>query len=637
MIKRISIFFTIITSLIYTQGRGLPSFIYGPSTISYSQDGDSTTTIKKLKMGKRLSDDVYIASCEEKSFILICEEIIISLEPNSKILLDRSDKFLRIVEGNVIIHHDGELNNFCYDIIMENGAIGYIGPDKIKLRIDYKDQSISNGVFYPKTNYELIDKSFIKEAQRDGKYILSLIYQYDLPSLQKKFNLPSKRNHKFKFSTREKTGTASYNSNTYYHAGSYLKLRKYEFEFVYNLYIAISPTEGFYSENWDEWQDIINNIGYLQFYHPTDPFYFRIGMIEKLEFGRGYLVDNYNNSIILPFENLSGVQVKIGNRNFLSNFFVNDILKPRVAGAYFNKRITKRIYTDITYVGDFNQYSNILDSDNDSYPDKVDPEPDIKNSNVDSIIIAEDPISLDNIKKSQLHAIGFGLKFQIGNISASDIYITGDIGMLSTPGIGISFPNLFIGNSTFGFGVGADFQSPNFINSVFDRSYEYKKARFVKNDDEKYKLISRAQAIDDQEGDWYNGWNTFFNLTLAKRLRLTTRYRQIHRQDDVKKHITVSLKSKYSFTNYLRSYSFFIDHKDIDKILKDKTDGQIYGFQISLQPHSAVDVDVRYRQQYRDKDGNGTIGDDDVIRNFGLNVILDTDYWWKKYKNRKKI
>lgn len=99
--------------------------------------------------------------------------------------------------------------------------------------------------------------------------------------------------------------------------------------------------------------------------------------------------------------------------------------------------------------------------------------------------------------------------------------------------------------------------------------------------------------------------------------------------------MTISLKSRYSFSEYLRSYSFFIDDKDFDKIFKERTDGQILGFRIYTRPHVAVDVEVRYLQQYQDKDGDGEIQDDDVERNFTLNIILDTDYWWKKYKNRK--
>lgn len=633
MVKRLITLSLFILNLLPAQGRSLPTFIYGPSATSYTLDGD-TVTVKKLKLGKRILNDSYIASGNEKTFILICEETLLELQPESKILIDKSTSYLRIITGNVIIHQEGDITTFCYNVIVDNGAIGYVGTDKLKLSINYKENVLYDGTFYPKTDYVLVDKDFIKESRRDGRYILALIYQYDLPAMQKEFNLPSKRNRKFQFSSKEKTGNASYRSKSYLHAGTYLKWQMKEFELVYNLWIALSSSGEFYSENWDEWQDIINNIDHLQIFHPSDPFFFRIGMIEKLEFGRGYIVDNYNNTVILPFENLSGAQIKVGNLNFLTNIFLNNLTRPRIGGVYFNKRISKKFYADFSYVGDFNQYSNILDSDHDSYPDKVDPEPNIKNTKTDSIIIAEDPISLDNIDKSQLHAIGLGLKYQIATFAGSDIFITGDLGILSTSGVGISFPNLFIGNQIFEFGIGSDFQSPSFSTSIFDRSYEYNKARFIKNDAGEYELISRARAIED-ETEWYIGWNTHFNFKLAKRLNLKTKYREVHREDDFTKHVTISLKSRYSFSEYLRSYSFFIDDKDFDKIFKERTDGQILGFRIYTRPHVAVDVEVRYLQQYQDKDGDGEIQDDDVERNFTLNIILDTDYWWKKYKNRK--
>jgi len=634
MAKRIIALALLIINILPAQGRSLPAFIYGPSATSYTMVGDSVT-VKILKLGKRLSDDLYITSSKEKTFILVCEETLLELLPESKILIDRSTSYLRILGGNVIIHNEEGINTFCYNVVVDKGSIGYIGSKKIKININYGEQVLSNGVFYPTTDYFLVDKDFIKESHRDGKYILSLIYQYDLPALQKEFSLPSERYNKFKFSTKEKTGNASYQSNSYFHAGSYLKLRMHEFELVYNIWIAISPSEGFYKNNWDEWQDIINNIHHLQIFHPSDPLFFRIGMIDKLEFGRGYLVDNYNNTVILPFENLSGVQIKAGNRNFMANLFLNDLTRPRIGGIYFNKRVSRKFDANFTYVSDINQYSNILDSDHDSYPDKVDPEPDFENTKTDSIIIAENPISLDNIEGTQLHAFGLGAKYQIANIAGSDVYITGDIAFLTTPGIGISFPNLFVGNNIFEVGIGSDFQSFDFRPSIFDRSYEYKKARFIKNENDEYELITRdINYLDDGDG-WYIGWNTYFNLYLSKRLTLKTKYREVNREDDFKRHVTISLKSRYSFSEYLRSYSFFIDNKDFDKIFKERTDGQILGFSISTRPHVAIDVDLRYRQQFQDKDGDGKIQADDVENNFALNILIDTNYWWDKYKKRK--
>jgi hypothetical protein len=641
MIKRILALSFLILNLLLAQGRSLPTFIYGPSTSAYTLEGDSVT-VKNLKLGKRLSDDLYIASGKEKTFILICEETLLELLPESKILIDRSDSYLRILDGTVIMHREDEINTFCYNIVIEKGSIGFIGRKNIKVNINYHDKVLSNGIFYPTTDYLLVNKDFINETRRDGKYILSLIYQYDLPSLQKGFYLPSKRNKNFKFSTKEKTGNASYRSDSYFHAGSYLKLRMQEFELVYNLWIAISPSAGFYTKNWDEWQDIINNIHHLQIFHPSDPLFFRIGMIEKLEFGRGYLVDNYNNTVILPFENLTGVQIKAGNRNFMTNLFLNDLTRPRIGGIYFNKRVSKRFYAAFTYVGDFNQYSNVLDRDHDSYPDKIDPQDNIVNYPNETIIVDNDTtytnnlINLDNIEDTQLHAFGLGAKYQVANIAGSDVYITGDIAFLTTPGMGISFPNLYIGNKIFDVGIGADFQSHDFRPSIFDRSYEYKKARFIKNEDGEYDLITRDINYQDDKEGWYTGWNTFFNLRLAKRLTLKTKYREVNRDDAFNRHVYISLKSRYSFSEYLKSYSFFMDNKDFDKIFKERTDGQIWGFKVSTQPHVAIRVDIRYRQQFQDTDGDGKIQDNDVENNFSLNIVIDSNYWWDKYKDRKK-
>ena len=641
MVKKLLILSVIISNLLLAQGRSLPAFIYGPSATSYKMAGDSIT-VKKLKLGKRLSDDLYIASGKEKTFLLVCEETLLELQPESKIVIDRSDLYIRIITGNVIIHKTEDINSFCYSVVVESGSIGFIGSGKLNLSINYQDNILYNGTFYPTTDYVLVDKDFLEETSRDGKYILSLIYQYDLPSLQKGFNLPSKRNKNFRFSSREKTGTASYRSNSYFHAGTNLKWRMQEVEFVYNIWIAISPTEGFYTKNWNEWQDIINNIHHLQIFHPSDPLFLRIGMIDKLEFGRGYLVDNYNNTIILPFENLTGLKIKASNRKYMANLFLNDLTRPRIGGLYFNKRISRRFDANITYVGDINQYSNILDSDKDSYPDKIDPQDNIENFPNETVIVDDDTtytndlISLDDIDDIQLHAFGLGLKYQIANIAGSDVYVTGDVAFLTTPGMGISFPNLYFGNEIFDIGIGADFQSHDFRPSIFDRSYEYKKARFIKNEDDEYELITRDINYKDDVEGWYTGWNTFFNLRLAKRLTLKTKYREVTRDDEFNRHVTISLNSRYSFSKYLKSYSFFMDNKDFDKIFEERTDGQIFGFTILTKPHIAVDVGIRYRQQYQDKDSDGKIQEDDVERNFSLNISADTDYWWKKYKNRKK-
>ena len=162
MVKKLFILSVIIFNLLLAQGRSLPAFIYGPSATSYKMVGDSVT-VKKLKLGKRLSDDLYIASGKEKAFLLVCEETLLELQPETKIVVDRSESYLRVITGNVIIHKDGDINYFCYSVVVESGAIGYIGYGKLKLNINYQDDILYNGTFYPTTDYVLINKDFLKE------------------------------------------------------------------------------------------------------------------------------------------------------------------------------------------------------------------------------------------------------------------------------------------------------------------------------------------------------------------------------------------------------------------------------------------------------------------------------------------
>ena len=232
MFKRFLIVITFCISILFAQGRSMPAMIYGPKATAYQIQND-TVSVKKLRIGKRLADDLYLSSGTEKSFLLVCDETLLELMPESKILIDRSDSYLRILEGNVIIHKEDNLSPFCYDIVLDGGKIGYIGRKTIRVNIDYSDQLLSNGVFLPQTDYLMVDQEFIKQSERDGKYVMSLIYQFNLPSLHKEFNLPSKRQKNFRFSTREKTGTASYKSDSYLHAGTNLRWRANEFEFVY--------------------------------------------------------------------------------------------------------------------------------------------------------------------------------------------------------------------------------------------------------------------------------------------------------------------------------------------------------------------------------------------------------------------
>jgi hypothetical protein len=82
----------------------------------------------------------------------------------------------------------------------------------------------------------------------------------------------------------------------------------------------------------------------------------------------------------------------------------------------------------------------------------------------------------------------------------------------------------------------------------------------------------------------------------------------------------------------LRSYGFFIEQKNFEKLFTDKTDGSIWGLRLSIQAHKSTRINLRYREQYQDKDGDGEITKGESERNVSVNLIIRADYLF----NRKK-
>jgi hypothetical protein len=633
--------FLVITSVIFfsnqvhAQRIKYPMLLFGPGITAYSgstlEQPDNIITLSTLR---KIPDNTIIHSGASSAYILICVDQIIELTPNTKVFVNGGSKDLHMESGSLIIHANEEVEYLCYDITSDAGSVGSVSPQQIRLSLNYELVSLKRNEFVLGEFDSKPSKKELRDSFRDGQYLFEMLEMNEIPSEQFIFDFPSKRPGIVQFSTREKTGVATYKEETYYHAGSYLKFKIKEFEFVYNLWLAAGGG-GFYSDNWDEWQDYVNNIHYIQLFQPSDPFFLRIGMVERLTFGRGFLLDNYNNTVILPFENLSGVQMRLQNDRNFAEILLNDITDPVIAGLIFSWKHSSRMTFNITYLGDFDQYSNILDSDDDSYPDRVDPQPDTENTAEDSVIINAGPelISMDDVKPLQLHAIGLGMKYHLFDWSNAGFYVVGDFGVLSQIGMGLSVPNLIIEHPWFELGIGGEFQSPGFEPSIFDRSYEYNKARFIKNEDDELVLTTRVKEIAELE-EWNYGWNSSIKLKIPSYVTLSTKYRNVQVGDIRDRDFAFSIKSKYQFSKYLRSYGFFIEQKNFEKLFKEKTDGSIWGLQLSIQAHKSTRINLRYREQYQDKNGDGEISKGESERNVSVNLLIRVDQLFKQKKGR---
>lgn len=621
--------------LMFSLTRGeSPILIYAPEGRLYHPALKDTVSGKNF-LGKTIDDQMQVLSGGKNAYIRLCSGQVVEMLPGSRMAISTTDTSLYLYEGRLVLHCEVGVKKFRYAIKVEKGGVGNLGKEAFEINLNHVIRTMPPNTFVLTANEVMPQEKIINQSSKDGQYILDWLKSPPVGDMTNPILLPSHQPKKFRFSANSKAGLATYETNRYYYTGALLKLRYGEFYFVYNIWLAVSNKGKFYSENWNEWKDIINNIYFIQLYKPESPFFLRIGLIEAMTFGRGYLVDNYDNTVMLPFEHLNGMEIQLKSKQRKLKLFVNDIGKPRVFGTYFSWMKSQDWMMDVTYIGDIDQYSNIKDKDDDSYPDMIDPQPGIHNHSSDSIILPLQLQRLDKMKDRSFHAISLGSEYTWLRMMKGEIVVSGEIAAFSKIGTGFTFPDISYKNQWVTVGVGADFQSPNFISSIFDRSYEYTKARFINDETGKPVLVSRAREVNDTKG-WLYGWNTFFQLRMPGYIHIQSRYRDVQRGDIQDRLFSFSLQWSYPLVTYLDKFSFFIEHKNFETILDRKRDGQIWGFQFTITPHKTIDISVRYREQYQDKDGNTLITGSEAKRNFSLNANVNLDYWYKKWRKSKK-
>ncbi len=605
-----------------------PVFLYGPTTTFYiARESDSLPA--EAYQNKTLPAKIGIRGGKSKAYLLLEKNQIIEISAGSDIFVNRDSLTIILKQGRLILYPRDTATGVRYRIVNVNGSIINLGGNVLSMGINDSLYHIPAQGALLSPEDKAPSKKWVQTTLRDKEYIDELYSQGKLFDPLFPVSIPSLRPKKFKFSTQQLAGMATYEGLRYYHAGTLLRFRYSQMEFVYLIYLAASNKGKFYTENWNELKDFISNIYYFQLFKPEDPWFLRLGMIENLSLGRGYLVDNYSNTVVLPFERLNGFEIRAKSTNYKFNLFFNDIIKPRVFGTYFSWRHSKKLTLDVTYIGDINQYSNINDKDGDSYPDMIDPNPNQFDKPIDSLQ------RLDKIKTRYFHALSAGSEYEVFKLDKGSGIITGEIAAYSNVSLGCTFPNLLLRFPWVQFSIGTDLQSPDFVTSIFDRSYEYNKARFIEDDSGHLELISRVNELNQNNG-WLYGWNNMFKLNLPGYIELSSKYRHVFRGSTRDKLISFSIKNYYPFTPYLVYTSFFIEQKNFKTMFDQKRDGEIWGFAISIKPHKTIMISLRYREQFRDKNGDSFIRSGEAKRNFGFNVTAKLDYWYKKWKKSRQ-
>ncbi len=629
------VFAAILLAIAFTTAS--PVILYGPElciseilSISAKDTSESPEITFDSLENYVVSHPSRINSGGKRAFILLCEGQLLELLPNSQIIIFPNERRLEISLGAVFAHIEEPPAHLCYLLSVNSTELRYFGTDS--LFIDTED---SFGWLYAAGQFQKGDfnptkDSWAKRQSKDASYIFRKYDDGDIPDPKFRFRFPSETEPVFRHTSRGKGGIATYKETTYYYAGMIYRANLWELEFAYDFWFAFSEKGKFYDEAWNEWSDLIDHIHYIELFKPPDPFYLRAGLLQNITYGRGLLVSNYDNAVLLPFEKKSGLQFKIKTKNFNADAFVNDIGYPRVIGLNTFTRKDDRLRFSTTVVADLDMYSSIRDRDGDSYPDLADPEPDVFNSPSDSTIISSNPPSLDDVGKRTIFGGGAGLGYTLISLGRFTTDLSGEGAVLSNLGTGFSAPELTFRFGNVSIGGGLNFQTPGFFDGFIDGNYERDRGYLLQHDDGTYEITGRAMHLAETEG-WLYGWSNFFTLNYPDYIILQTSFRDLYRDETRNKRLGIYLKNKYPWTPYIYSSDFFIEQKNVEHLFQKKTDGQQWGFSMQIRPHTTIRINVRYRERYADENLDGEITSREIDRNFNGDVVVHGDYWLRKY------
>jgi len=150
-----------------------------------------------------------------------------------------------------------------------------------------------------------------------------------------------------------------------------------------DFYIYFDEDGNVYSKDWDfssfesSFKTLIDKIYYIRYGQPFNDLYFRIGSLEKVTMGHGILVRNYANNMDYPQVRRLGFDFRYTFSDFRLEFIHSD-LKEFDNGGLLGLRtlvpIVPNLDLGLSLVTDLNQFGGLLDSDDDGYPDYVEPE-----------------------------------------------------------------------------------------------------------------------------------------------------------------------------------------------------------------------------------------------------------------------
>ncbi len=269
-----------------------------------------------------------------------------------------------------------------------------------------------------------------------------------------------------------------------------------DFELFLNDEGAISSKGWEFGNSAEIANTIYRKIYYIRYGQPRDPVFFKVGALDDVTLGYGFLMSHYRNTLDYPGVKNLGLRFALNPVMGLNvEGMMNNFLDISEGGPVAGLRIAKPwgpFEVGVSAVYDFDQYGALVDSDGDDYPDALDRFPDDKRrwADTDNDGIA-DEFDRD-VDGDALIDIDFG-----GTVidSAQRAEIDAQMGdaKFDWDLNGAQRQQLFnkksVGNDPFGM-VGADAAF-----KIIDRS----ELRFIV-------YAQAGMSLDDEDGSKANGW-----------------------------------------------------------------------------------------------------------------------------------
>lgn len=603
--------------------------------VAFYGGADSTVAQgNRVVPGEPVPLGVSLTVADGSAFILIGPGQLVQLAPGATVRFSADAEDLVVRNGVVTLHAEVPNDSLRVRLVADCATIRNLG-DGLRVMINGECRHLRRGDVLRGEDPLGSGGAWVKSTSADGRYLLGLVDTGALPAPEFPFRLPSLQPRRVRHDLQGYAGIATYEGTRYYLVELTYRLQAWQFRCAYDLWFAVSRDGRFYSEAWDQWKDLVDHVNHVQLFMPSDPFFVRMGHIERLSYGRGLLIDNYTNAVFIPFERRTGLLAEARMPALTIRAFTNDVGKPRVAGGQLRWSRRDRVSATLMYVGDLDQYSNIRDRDGDSYPDRVDPEPHVVNTPSDSIIRALQPVSLDSLSRQSLHGFALGFDSRYLRSERAELRVEGEVAALIKRGVGMSFPAVALQYRGITLGVGLDFQTPRFEATVFDGTYELDKARFLLQPDSTLRLVTRGQELASTD-EWLYGWSNRLMVDFGDVLTLTTRFRDVYRGDHRNKLFRLCLESSLPIMEPMTRVGMFLEQRNVSRLLRERTDGEIWGVEVRGTPHRSLLVRARYRERYSDDDGSGSIGDNEVSRSFSASLTVDGSYWWDRFERWRR-